>query len=86
MGGVSTSLLFSAFESWVTAVHRKRGFPAAWLEETFAIATMGNGLMAVLAGIIAQVLHRLCSSARQRQHATLLLLARDTCAGLAWTP
>ena len=26
MGGISTSLLFSAFETWMVAAHRKRGF------------------------------------------------------------
>eukprot|EP00906_Rhabdomonas_costata_P032891 RCo046323 len=55
LGGVSTSLLFSAFESWMVSAHRSMGFPESWLSLTFSYASMGNGAMAVLAGIIAQV-------------------------------
>ena len=55
LGGISTSLLFSAFESWMVSEHRKRGFPEAWLASTFALSSIGNGLVAVLAGVVAQV-------------------------------
>ena len=56
MGGISTNLLFSAFESWMTTEHRKRGFPDEWLSRTYSEASIGNGTMAILAGIVAQVL------------------------------
>jgi MFS family permease len=36
LGGVSTNLLFSAFESWMTTEHRRRGFPENWLQRTYA--------------------------------------------------
>ena len=36
LGGVSTNLLFSAFESWMTTEHRKRGFPEEWLSRTYS--------------------------------------------------
>ncbi|CAM9531165.1 unnamed protein product [Scytosiphon promiscuus] len=55
LGGISTSLLFSAFESWMVSEHRKQGFPEEWLASTFSAATVGNGIMAVLAGVVAQV-------------------------------
>mmetsp|Transcript_45777 Transcript_45777/g.111448 ORF Transcript_45777/g.111448 Transcript_45777/m.111448 type:complete len:499 (-) Transcript_45777:41-1537(-) len=55
LGGLSTSLLFTAFESWMVSEHRKRGYKEKWIAETFAIAQMGNGFMAVLAGVVAQV-------------------------------
>ncbi|CAM9149613.1 unnamed protein product [Ectocarpus sp. 8 AP-2014] len=55
LGGISTSLLFSAFESWMVSQHRKQGFPEEWLASTFSAATVGNGIMAVLAGVVAQV-------------------------------
>ncbi|EKX35984.1 hypothetical protein GUITHDRAFT_50886, partial [Guillardia theta CCMP2712] len=55
LGGMSTSLLFSAFESWMVSEHRKRGFPEDDIAQTFAIAQVGNGIMAVLAGVLAQV-------------------------------
>lgn len=36
LGGISTNLLFSAFESWMTTEHRKRGFPEEWLSRTYS--------------------------------------------------
>jgi len=56
LGGISTNLLFSAFESWMTTQHRHNGFPESWLQRTYAEASIGNGTMAVLAGIVAQLL------------------------------
>ena len=55
LGGLSTSLLFSTFESWMVSEHRKRGFSEDLLVHTFSIMSWGNGLMAILAGIIAQL-------------------------------
>ena len=49
-GGISTSILFSSFESWLVSEHNKRFFPAEWLNQTFSIATLGNGIVAILAG------------------------------------
>jgi MFS family permease len=56
MGGVSTSLLFTAFESWMVSHHRKLGFPEEWLADTFSWGSFGNGLIAIVAGILAQVI------------------------------
>lgn len=56
LGGISTNLLFSAFESWMTTQHRINGFPEVWLEKTYAAASIGNGTMAIAAGIVAQLL------------------------------
>lgn len=36
LGGIATSLLFSAFESWLVAEHFKGGFDGAWLGDTFS--------------------------------------------------
>jgi hypothetical protein len=36
LGGVSTNLLFSAFESWMATEHRKRGFPEEWMAMTYS--------------------------------------------------
>lgn len=60
LGGVSTSLLFSAFESWMVSEHRALGFPEEWLADTFSWASFGNGISAIVAGILAQV----CADAR----------------------
>jgi len=56
LGGISTNLLFSAFESWMTTEHRKKGFPDEWMSKTYSDQSIGNGTMAILAGIVAQVL------------------------------
>nr|KAJ0220358.1 hypothetical protein LSAT_V11C200055800 [Lactuca sativa] len=43
LGGIATSLLFSAFESWLVAEHNKAIF-------------LGNGLVAILAGLFGNLL------------------------------
>ena len=55
IGGLTTSLLFSAFESWLVAKHRAMGLSHASLEGIFASASIINGLMAIIAGIIARM-------------------------------
>jgi hypothetical protein len=54
LGGLSTSLLFTAFESWMVSEHRKQGYAEELLASTFSIASAGNGLSAIFAGILAQ--------------------------------
>lgn len=54
LGGLSTTLLFSAFESWMVSEHRKLGFSEELLSSTFAIASWGNGVTAICAGFLAQ--------------------------------
>ncbi|KAG0497831.1 hypothetical protein HPP92_002207 [Vanilla planifolia] len=57
LGGIATSLLFSAFESWLVAEHNKRDFDPQWLSLTFSKAIfLGNGLVAIVAGLFANVL------------------------------
>ncbi|KAJ3015962.1 UNVERIFIED_CONTAM: Molybdate-anion transporter [Siphonaria sp. JEL0065] len=53
LGGIATSLLFSVFESWMISEHFSRGFSEAELSDTFAYTTFGNGLAAILSGIVA---------------------------------
>ncbi|WOL13120.1 molybdate-anion transporter [Canna indica] len=57
LGGIATSLLFSAFESWLVAEHNKRGFEPQWLSITFSKAIfLGNGLVAIISGLFANLL------------------------------
>ena len=53
LSGVSTSLLFSVFESWMVCEHNRQGFDGIQLGDTFAYATFGNGFVAVIAGLVA---------------------------------
>jgi predicted MFS family arabinose efflux permease len=55
LSGIATSLLFSVFESWMICEHNKQGFDSALLNETFTYATLGNGVVAVLAGLISNI-------------------------------
>jgi hypothetical protein len=56
LGGITTALLFTAFESWMVTEHRKKGFPEELISDTFGYASFGNGLMGAIAGILAQLL------------------------------
>ncbi len=54
LGGISTSLLFTSFESWMVAEHRSRGYPEKWLSTTFGYCQVGNGISAIVAGFVAE--------------------------------
>ncbi|GFX32197.1 molybdate-anion transporter, partial [Trichonephila clavipes] len=54
LGGISTSLLFSVFESWYVSEHiQNYDFPREWISVTFSKATFWNGVLAIIAGVIA---------------------------------
>jgi len=53
LAGIATSLLFSVPEAWMVCEHNKQAFPENLLSDTFAWATFGNGLVAILSGAIA---------------------------------
>ncbi len=56
LGGVATSLLFSAFDAWYVHEHREtHDFPREWIPVTFSQATVWNGCLAIVAGIIANL-------------------------------
>jgi hypothetical protein len=63
LSGVATSLLFTAFESWMVSEHRSRGFPEALLTNTFSKVTLGNGIVAIAAGFVAQGAAECCGYA-----------------------
>ncbi|ORZ39649.1 molybdate-anion transporter MOT2, partial [Catenaria anguillulae PL171] len=52
-GGISTSLLFSVFETWMTSEYFKRGFPGSELGGLFSSAVTLNSLVAIGAGLVA---------------------------------
>eukprot|EP00960_Hanusia_phi_P029595 748050-Hanusia_phi.AAC.3 len=52
-GGVGTSLLFSAPESWLVGEHNKKGYDGKWLGQTFGWAYAGDSLVAISAGQLA---------------------------------
>ncbi|CAF0723240.1 unnamed protein product [Didymodactylos carnosus] len=55
LAGMATSILFSAFESWLINEHRRRNFESETLGMIFANAYFGNSVIAIISGIIAQL-------------------------------
>mmetsp|Transcript_44284 Transcript_44284/g.140914 ORF Transcript_44284/g.140914 Transcript_44284/m.140914 type:complete len:419 (-) Transcript_44284:149-1405(-) len=53
LAGIATSLLFSAFESWMVREHNKLGFKEEWLSQTFSLLTFGNGMVAIISSLAA---------------------------------
>lgn len=54
LAGMATSILYSAFESWLVYEHNKRGFDPDLLGNIFSHAILGNSVVAIMAGIVAQ--------------------------------
>ncbi|UJR37609.1 hypothetical protein I4U23_030306 [Adineta vaga] len=55
LAGMATSILYSAFESWLNNEHRRRNFDPGSLEMIFTNAYFGNSIVAILSGITAQI-------------------------------
>lgn len=53
LAGISTSILFSAFEAWLVSEHNRRGYEQSLLSETFSKAQFGNAVVAIVSGQIA---------------------------------
>lgn len=54
LAGMATSILFSAFESWLINEHKRRNYESETLGIIFANAYFGNSVIAILSGIVAQ--------------------------------
>ncbi|NXT24260.1 MFSD5 protein, partial [Syrrhaptes paradoxus] len=56
LGGLSTALLFSAFEAWYVHEHVERyDFPGEWVTVTFSRVAFWNNVIAVGAGGVAEL-------------------------------
>lgn len=56
MGGIGTSLLFSAPEAWMVGEHAKEGHDGKYLGQTFGLAYAGDSLIAITAGQLASIM------------------------------
>jgi len=54
LAGIATSILFSAFESWLVHEHFARGFDQIQLGRIFSNSILANSLAAIVAGLVAQ--------------------------------
>lgn len=59
MAGMSNTLLFSTLEAWYVWEHlTTHDFPKEWIQVTFNHITFGSGIMAVIAGLVADAFAR----------------------------
>eukprot|EP01080_Neovahlkampfia_damariscottae_P005864 gene5864-9692_t len=61
-GGIATSILNSAFESWMISEHFGRGYSNELLDYTFYLQVFGNGIIAILAGLLGTFVKTLFES------------------------
>lgn len=54
LGGISTSLVYSIFDSWMVSEHTAKGFDPAWMKDTFSKAMIGNSCVAIASGVVAE--------------------------------
>lgn len=54
LGGIATSVLYSAFESWMIHEFNARNFDQNLLGNIFSAAVLGNSLIAIAMGLVAQ--------------------------------
>ena len=55
LAGIATSILYSAFESWLVSEHNQRSFDTSLLSDTFSKAQFGNAVVAIVSGQVAGV-------------------------------
>ncbi|XP_022192533.1 molybdate-anion transporter [Nilaparvata lugens] len=87
-GGISTSILFSAFEAWYVNEHVNFfNLPDEWLHLTFSKANIFSGLLAIVAGFVADSLVKLLnlSSVAPFIAAIPFLLISSYCIFSMWT-
>lgn len=83
-GGISTSILFSAFEAWLVSEHHSKGYSDEWLSATFSTATTLNGLVAIVSGIVANTLVNAFGFVAPFDLSWILLLAGGAFIALNW--
>lgn len=56
LGGLSTSILYSAFESWLVSSSDHLALPQSALSNILGRATLVNGIVAAIAGVVSNQL------------------------------
>ena len=84
MGGISTSILYSAFETWMIHEHKALGFDAKWIDLTFANMTFGSGAVAIIAGLVASFLAASVNLVAPFDASMLLLIAGGFIIATRW--
>ena len=85
IGGVTTNLLFSVFESWLITEHRKRGFEEKKLEIILRDSTIASNSAAVVSGYFAHCLAAKFGPVGPFQGAVGLTVVALGTVGLLWS-
>jgi len=85
LGGIATSLLFSVFEAWMVYEHTNRKFSPESLSRTFSIAiVLGNGVAAILAGVVASIVSTQYGYTAPFMVSLLLLVTSSIAVSILW--
>lgn len=85
IGGITTNLLFSVFESWLVSEHRSRGFEEEKLEIILRDSTIVSNSAAILSGYIAHCLASNLGAVGPFQGAVVLTSVALILVGTMWT-
>jgi hypothetical protein len=85
LAGIATSILYSAFESWLVYEHKTRGFEESTLGSLFANAYFGNSIVAIAAGVVAQVAANMFGYVAPFDVSLLVLLSMVALIVLNWS-
>ena len=85
LAGVATSILFSAFESWLVSEHNRRGFEPSLISDTFSKAHFGNAVVAIVSGQIAGFVADRFGKVAPFDTAAAVLLATGLIVMLTWS-
>ncbi|CDF41384.1 unnamed protein product [Chondrus crispus] len=85
LAGIATSILFSAFESWLVSEHNNRGFDPNLIADTFSKAQFGNAVVAIVAGQIAGIVAAQFGKVAPFDTAAVVLAATGLIVMLSWS-
>ncbi|KAI9315570.1 molybdate-anion transporter MOT2, partial [Dichotomocladium elegans] len=84
LSGIASATLFSVFEAWYVSEHMSTHIPAEWMSRTFARATFLNGLVAIVAGLVANGVVSLWGFKAPYAVAMGLLMCAGSMIGSTW--
>ena len=85
LGGITTNLLFSVFESWLVTEHRRRGFEEEKLEIILRDHTIVSNSAAIISGYIAHCLAAKYGPVGPFEGAVALTIVALVIVGFLWS-